>query len=258
MSNNGDLKQEGPPTLFNSESETDEAGHTRILASLEGRVAASGKGPKKSGQRYGVAAAVVVLAAGIGAWIMLNPSGESAPAQVAEQSAPAAAQSPAATQAAAPEAAHTATAATAAPVASASEPVAEVQAATIVNVPPGEERTSDKSEKSDNASVASAPAKEAHDEAPAAHSVAVKSASPTADTDEGKTATAKLVAKSTNTPFKALQQPTKPKAHSTAKAAKNRKGTLAPDDPDADLLAALLAPQNAANKPANSPTYKGQ
>ena len=186
---------------------------------------------------------------------MLNPSGESAPAQVAEQSAPAAAQSPAATQAAAPEAAHTATAA---PVASASEPVAEVQAATIVNVPPGEEHASEKSEKSDNASVASAPAKEAHDEAPAAHSVAVKSASPTADTDEGKTATAKLVAKSTNTPFKALQQPTKPKAHSTAKAAKNRKGTLAPDDPDADLLAALLAPQNAANKAANSTTFKGQ
>ncbi|CAJ0772631.1 hypothetical protein [Ralstonia chuxiongensis] len=255
MSNNGDLKQEGPPTLFNSESETDEAGHTRILASLEGRVAASGKGPKKSGQRYGVAAAVVVLAAGIGAWIMLNPSGESAPTQVAEQPAPAAAQSPAATQAAAPEAAHTAAAA---PVASASEPVAEVQAATIVNVPPGEEHASEKGEKGDNASVASAPVKEAHDEAPAAHSVAANSASPTADTDEGKTATAKLVAKSTNTPFKALQQPTKPKAHSTAKAGKNRKGTLAPDDPDADLLAALLAPQNAANKPANSPTYKGQ
>lgn len=49
MSNNGDLKQEGPPTLFNSESETDEAGHTRILASLEGRVAANGKAPKSRG-----------------------------------------------------------------------------------------------------------------------------------------------------------------------------------------------------------------
>ena len=108
MSNNGDLKQEGPPTLFNSESETDEAGHTRILASLEGRVAANGKAPKKSGRRYGVAAAVVVLAAGVGAWIMLNPSGEPAPAQVAEQAAPAAAQPAAATQAAAAEATQTA------------------------------------------------------------------------------------------------------------------------------------------------------
>ncbi|MCT7318771.1 hypothetical protein N5I87_22345 [Ralstonia sp. CHL-2022] len=252
MSNNGDLKQEGPPTLFNSESETDEAGHTRILASLEGRVAASGKAPKKSGQRYGVAAAVVVLAAGIGAWIMLNPSGEPAPAQVAEQAAPAAAQPAAATQAAAAEASHTAAAA---PVASASEPVAEVQAATIVNVPVGEDHAT---EKSDKAPVASVPAKEAHDEAPATHTLAAKSSGTPANTDEGKTATAKLVAKSTNTPFKALQQPTKPKAQSTAKTAKNRKGTLAPDDPDADLLAALLAPQNAANKAANSPTYKGQ
>lgn len=49
MSNNGDLKQEGPPTLFKSESETDEAGHTRILASLEGRVSANGKAPKNRG-----------------------------------------------------------------------------------------------------------------------------------------------------------------------------------------------------------------
>ncbi|SFQ10136.1 hypothetical protein [Ralstonia sp. NFACC01] len=252
MSNNGDLKQEGPPTLFNSESETDEAGHTRILASLEGRVAASGKAPKKSGQRYGVAAAVVVLAAGIGAWIMLNPSGEPAPAQMAEQAAPAAAQPAAATQAAPAEATHTAAAA---PVASASEPVAEVQAATIVNVPAGEDHAT---EKSDKAPVASALAKEAHDEAPATHTLAAKSSGTPANTDEGKTATAKLVAKSTNTPFKALQQPTKPKAQSSAKTAKNKKGTLAPDDPDADLLAALLAPQNAANKAANSPTYKGQ
>lgn len=255
MSNNGDLKQEGPPTLFNSESETDEAGHTRILASLEGRVAASGKASKKSGQRYGVAAAVVVLAAGIGAWIMLNPSGEIAPTQVAEQPAPAAAQPAAGTQAAAAEPAHTAAAG---PVASASEPVAEVQAATIVNVAPGEDHASEKSEKSEKAPVASMPAKEAHDEAAAAPALAAKSANTTANTDEGKTATAKLVAKSTNTPFKALQQPTKPKVQSTAKSAKNRKGTLAPDDPDADLLAALLAPQNAANKAANSPTYKGQ
>ncbi|TXD56851.1 hypothetical protein FUT88_17900 [Ralstonia sp. TCR112] len=255
MSNNGDLKQEGPPTLFNSESETDEAGHTRILASLEGRVAANGKAPKKSGQRYGVAAAVVVLAAGIGAWVLLNPSGESAPAQVAEQATPAAAQAPASTQAAAAEAAHTAAAA---PVASASEPVAEAQAATIVNVAPGEDHANEKGDKSEKTPVASVPAKDAHDATPAAHAVAAKSGSTTADTEEGKTATAKLVAKSTNTPFKALQQPSKPKAQSAAKSAKNRKGTLAPDDPDADLLAALLAPQNAANKAANSTTYKGQ
>ena len=252
MSNNGDLKQEGPPTLFNSESETDEAGHTRILASLEGRVAARGKAPKKSGQRYGVAAAAVVLAAGIGAWIMLNPGGESAPVQVAEQPTPAATRPPAATQTAAAEAAHTAAMA---PVVSASEPVAEVQAATIVNVAPGEEHAS---EKRDKVPIASVPAKDAHDETPAAHALAAKSASTMVNPDEGKTATAKLVAKSTNTPFKALQQPTKPKAQSTAKAAKNRKGGLAPDDPDADLLAALLAPQNAANKAANLPTYKGQ
>ncbi|MGD7340387.1 hypothetical protein ACQCRO_26115, partial [Ralstonia pseudosolanacearum] len=67
MSNNGDLKPEGPPTLFESQSETDENGHTRILASLEGRVGASGKAPQKKGRRYGIAAAVAVLVAGIGA-----------------------------------------------------------------------------------------------------------------------------------------------------------------------------------------------
>lgn len=255
MSNNGDLKQEGPPTLFNSESETDEAGHTRILASLEGRVAANGKAPKKSGQRYGVAAAVVVLAAGIGAWVLLNPSGESAPAQVAEQPSPAATQPAAAAPAAATETAHTAAVA---PAAAASEPVAQAQAATIVNVAPGEDHAGERGDKSEKTPVASVPAKDAHDATPTAHAGADKSGSTTADTEEGKTATAKLVAKSTNTPFKALQQPTKPKAQSTAKTAKNRKGTLAPDDPDADLLAALLAPQNAANKAANSPNYKGQ
>ncbi|NWK44550.1 hypothetical protein [Ralstonia pickettii] len=255
MSNNGDLKQEGPPTLFNSESETDEAGHTRILASLEGRVAANGKAPKKSGRRYGVAAAVVVLAAGIGAWIMLSPSGESAPAQVAEQPAPAATQPAAAAPAAAKETAQTTAVA---PAAAASEPVAEAQAATIVNVAPGEDHAGERGDKSEKTPVASVPVKDAHDATPTAHAVAAKSGSTSVDTEEGKTATAKLVAKSTNTPFKALQQPAKPKTQSTAKTGKNRKGTLAPDDPDADLLAALLAPQNAANKAANSPNYKGQ
>ncbi|MGD7086113.1 hypothetical protein ACQCR9_26600, partial [Ralstonia pseudosolanacearum] len=74
MSNNGDLKPEGPPTLFESQSETDENGHTRILASLEGRVGASGKAPQKKGRRYGIAAAVAVLVAGIGAWLVFSPS----------------------------------------------------------------------------------------------------------------------------------------------------------------------------------------
>lgn len=237
MSNNGDLKQEGPPTLFKSESETDEAGHTRILASLEGRVSANGKAPKKSGRRYGVAAAIAVLVAGVGAWVLLNPTGESAPAQVAEQAAPAAAQSAAAQvdTAAAP------LVASAPVVAVASEPAADMQPATIVNVTPSDEHAIDK--------LGKAP----HAETTVSHAAAAKSA----NTDEGKTATAKLVAKSTDTPFKPLQA-TKTKAQSPAKSARNRKGTLAPDDPDADLLAALLAPQNAANKVINPPNSKGQ
>jgi hypothetical protein len=243
MSNNGDLKQEGPPTLFKSESETDEAGHTRILASLEGRVSANGKAPKKSGRRYGVAAAIAVLVAGVGAWVLLNPTGESAPAQVAEQAAPAAAQAPAATQSAAAQADTAAAppAASAPVVAVASEPAADMQPATIVNVTPSDEHAIDK--------LGKAP----HAETTVSHAAAAKSA----NTDEGKTATAKLVAKSTDTPFKPLQA-TKTKAQSPAKSARNRKGTLAPDDPDADLLAALLAPQNAANKVINPPNSKGQ
>ena len=77
----------------------------------------------------------------------------------------------------------------------------------------------------------------------------------TGDTPQAKAETAKLVAKSTNTPVK-VAQVTKAKPQATTKA-KNRKGGLAADDPDADLLAALLAPQNA-NQPANQPNYKGK
>ena len=241
MSNNGDLKKEGPPTLFNSQSETDEAGHTRILASLEGRVGAGGKPPKSAGHRYGIAAVVAVLLAGVGAWIVLNPSGDQSAPPLAEHTAPA---TPAATQQAAAE---TAQAAVAAPAAPASESVA-VPAATIVNVAPNDEHALDKPGKDEQAAKAAAdvPAKDAH------AAVTAKSG----NTPEAKSETAKLVAKSTNTPVKAAQI-TKAKSQPAGKTSKNRKGGLAPDDPDADLLAALLAPQNA-NKPSTQPNFKGQ
>lgn len=246
MSNNGDLKKEGPPTLFNSQSETDEAGHTRILASLEGRVGAGGKPPKSSGRRYGIAAVVAVLVAGVGAWIVLNPSGDQSTPQVAEHTTPA---TPAATQ---PVAAAPAQAVVAAPAAPASESVA-APAATIVNVTPNDEHAPDKPGKDAQPAKASAdaPAKDAHIQTTTQRAVAAKSG----DTPEGRAETAKLVAKSTGTPLKAVQV-TKTKPQTAAKGAK-RKGGLAPDDPDADLLAALLAPQTA-NKPANQPNSKGQ
>ncbi len=242
MSNNGDLKQEGPPTLFNSQPETDEAGHTRILASLEGRVGANGKAPKKSGRRYGVAAAIVLLLAGAGTWIALNQDGEPALPPVAEHTAPA----PQTAQTPATDPAHTVAAAPAptAQATSATTPAEPSQAATIVNVTPTDEHASDKAGKdvAPEKSVASTLDKNEQ-------VVTVKSG----NTDAAKAETAKLVAKSTDTPIKPAQ--TKAKAQSTTKSAKPRKGGLAADDPDADLLAALLAPQNA-NKPANQP--KGQ
>jgi hypothetical protein len=231
MSNNGDLKKEGPPTLFNSQPETDEAGHTRILASLEGRVGAGGKPPKRSGRRYGIAAVIAVLVAGVGAWVVLNPSGDQHAPQVAEHATPA---TPAAAQQAAAE-------------------PAQAPAATIVNVTPNDEHTLDKLGKEEQTAKApaDAPAKDAHTSTTVQHAVTAKSG----DTPQAKAETAKLVAKSTNTPVK-VAQVTKAKPQATTKA-KNRKGGLAPDDPDADLLAALLAPQNA-NQPANQPNYKGK
>lgn len=242
MSNNGDLKQEGPPTLFNSQPETDEAGHTRILASLEGRVGANGKAPKKSGRRYGVAAAIVVLLAGAGTWIALNQDGEPASPPVAEHAVPA-------TQTPAAEHAHTATIAPtpAAPATSTTASAEPPQAATIVNVAPPEEHASDKAGKDAASEKSVASTLDKNEQV-----VTVKSG----NTDAAKAETAKLVAKSTDSsvaPIKPAQ--TKAKPQSTAKSAKPRKGGLAADDPDADLLAALLAPQNA-NKPANQP--KGQ
>lgn len=244
MSNNGDLKKEGPPTLFNSQSETDEAGHTRILASLEGRVGAGGKPPKSSGHRYGIAAVIAVLVAGVGAWVVLNPSGDQSAPQVAEHTTPA---TPAATQQAATEPAQAT-----APTAPASESAA-APAATIVNVAPNDEHALDKPGKDEQAAkaVADVPAKDAHTAVTTQQAVTAKSG----DTQEAKAETAKLVAKSTNTPVK-IAQVTKAKPQAAVKA-KNRKGGLAPDDPDADLLAALLAPQNA-NQPANQPNYKGK
>ncbi|MGM3277980.1 hypothetical protein [Ralstonia sp. 24A2] len=244
MSNNGDLKKEGPPTLFNSQSETDEAGHTRILASLEGRVGAGGNPPKSLGRRYGIAAVIAVLLAGVGAWIVLNPSGDQSAPQVAEHAAPA---TPAATQQAAAEPAQAT-----APGAPASESAA-APAATIVNVTPNDEHALDKPGKDEQTAkaTADAPAKDAHTSTTVQQAVTAKSG----DTPQAKVETAKLVAKSTNTPVK-VAQVTKAKPQAATKA-KNRKGGLAPDDPDADLLAALLAPQNA-NQPANQPSYKGK
>ncbi len=254
MSNNGDLKPEGPPTLFKSQSEADENGQTRILASLEGRVGASGKAPKKKGRRYGIAVAVAVLVAGIGSWIAFSPSREPVPAPVAEQAAPA-------VQAGAQQAAPAAEAASV-PVAveAASAPPTT---ATIVNVETGEVQVSDKSAKEappPAKAIAKAPADEPHPAASAGPDKVAKKD----DTVQGRAETAKLVAKST-LPTDKDTQSAKVKPQSAAKPARNRKGALTADDPDADLLAALLAPHPAntgktpnSTNPPNPPNHGGQ
>ncbi|AXV83799.1 hypothetical protein [Ralstonia solanacearum] len=245
MSNNGDLKPEGPPTLFESQSETDENGHTRILASLEGRVGASGKAPKKKGRRYGIAAAVAVLAAGIGSWLVFSPSHEPAPAPVAEQAAPA-------VQAGAQHAAPVAEAASVpAVVQAASAPPA---AATIVNVATDEEHAPDKEAPPPAETIAKTPANASHPAASARPDNAAKKD----DTARGRAETAKLVAKSA-LPADKDTQSAKAKPQSAAKPARNRKGALTADDPDADLLAALLAPHPAnTGKAPNPPNHGGQ
>ncbi|MCL9851916.1 hypothetical protein RSP673_020490 (plasmid) [Ralstonia solanacearum P673] len=237
MSNNGDLKPEGRPTLFKSKSETDENGHTRILASLEGRVGASGNAPKEMGLRYGIAAAVAVLVAGIGSWVAFGPSPEPAIVPVAEQTAPV-------LQAGAQHAAPAAAEAASAPA-----------VATIVNV------------ETDDAHAPDKPAKEvpppaklfAKDSADVPHPAASATGNATKkdDTVQGRAETAKLVAKSTLPADKeAHSAKAKPQA---AKTARNRKGALTADDPDADLLAALLAPHPAnTGKPPNPPNHGGQ
>ncbi|QUP55792.1 hypothetical protein GO998_18770 (plasmid) [Ralstonia syzygii] len=248
MSNNGDLKPEGPPTLFESQSETDENGHTRILASLEGRVGASGKAPKKKGRRYGIAAAVTVLAAGIGSWLVFSPSHEPALAPVAEQAAPA-------VQAGAQHAAPVAEAASVpAVVQAASAPPA---AATIVNVATDEEHAPDKPAKEappPAETIAKTPANASHPAASAGPDNAAKKD----DMARGRAETAKLVAKSA-LPADKDTQSAKAKPQSAAKPARNRKGALTADDPDADLLAALLAPHPAnTGKTPNPPNHGGQ
>ncbi|CBJ35039.1 hypothetical protein [Ralstonia solanacearum] len=263
MSNNGDLKPEGPPTLFESQSETDENGHTRILASLEGRVGASGKAPKKKGRRYGIAAAVAVLAAGIGSWLVFSPSHELAPAPVAEQAAPAV---QAGAQHAAPVAEQAAPAVQAgaqhaAPVAEAASVPTVVQAAsappaaaTIVNVATDEEHAPDKEAPPPAETIAKTPANASHPAASAGPDNAAKKD----DTARGRAETAKLVAKSA-LPADKDTQSAKAKPQSAAKPARNRKGALTADDPDADLLAALLAPHPAnTGKAPNPPNHGGQ
>lgn len=238
MSNNGDLKPEGRPTLFKSQSETDENGHTRILASLEGRVGASGNAPKEKGLRYGIAAAVAVLVVGVGSWVAFGLSPEPATTPVAAQTAPV-------LQAGAQHAAPAAAEAASAPV-----------AATIVNVETDDAHAPDKpaNEAPPPAKpLAKAPADEPH---PAAS--AIGNATKKDDTAQGRAETAKLVAKST-LPADKEAHSTKAKPQAAAKPARNRKGALTADDPDADLLAALLAPHPAnTGKTPNPPNHGGQ
>ncbi len=252
MSNNGDLKPEGRPTLFKSQSETDENGHTRILASLEGRVGASGNAPKEKGLRYGIAAAVAVLVVGGGSWVAFGLSPEPATAPVAAQTAPVL---QAGAQHAVPAAAEAASAPAVAQAASA-PPAAAPVAATIVNVETDDAHAPDKpaNEAPPPAKpLAKAPADEPH---PAAS--AIGNATKKDDTAQGRAETAKLVAKST-LPADKEAHSAKAKPQAAAKPARNRKGALTADDPDADLLAALLAPHPAnTGKTPNPPNHGGQ
>ncbi|MGD7217383.1 hypothetical protein ACQCSE_27925, partial [Ralstonia pseudosolanacearum] len=130
-------------------------------------------------------------------------------------------------------------------------------AATIVNVETDEQRAPDKSAKEappPAKALAKAPAGEPH---PAA-SAAAGNAAKTDDTAQGRAETAKLVAKSTLHADKDAPS-AKAKPQSAAKPARNRKGALTADDPDADLLAALLAPHPAnTGKAPNPPNHGGQ
>lgn len=246
MSNNGDLKPEGPRRSSNpSPRPTRTDTHASWPAWKAGSVRRAR--PRKEGRRYGIAAAVAVLVAGIGAWLVFSTSREPTPGPVAEQAAPA-------VQAGAQPAAPVAEAASVPVVAEAAS--APPAAATIVNVETDEQRAPDKSAKEappPAKALAKAPAGEPH---PAA-SAAAGNAAKTDDTAQGRAETAKLVAKSTLHADKDAPS-AKAKPQSAAKPARNRKGALTADDPDADLLAALLAPHPAnTGKAPNPPNHGG-
>ncbi|PNQ35413.1 hypothetical protein CVV71_15690, partial [Ralstonia solanacearum] len=135
-------------------------------------------------------------------------------------------------------------------------PAAAPAAATIVNV------------ETDDAHVPNKPAREALPPAkpfakasadePRPAALATGNATKKDDTAQGRAETAKLVAKST-LPADKEARSAKAKPQAAAKPARNRKGALTADDPDADLLAALLAPHPAnTGKTPNPPNHGGQ
>lgn len=73
MSNSDDVKPPAPPTLFGTEPDAGATGHTRILASLEGRVPMAAKAPpRKPVRRYLGAGMVAVAAAAVAGWLWLD------------------------------------------------------------------------------------------------------------------------------------------------------------------------------------------
>ncbi|WP_354686773.1 hypothetical protein [Cupriavidus necator] len=282
MSNSDDLKPSGPPTLFGSEPDAGATGQTRILASLEGRVPMAAKTPpKKRARRYVGGGLVAVAAAAVAwAWFGLGPDGDAplqahspaTPAQAPAAAAPGAvAQAPGAT---APTAASAVSAASTDPTKNAAEN-SQLQPATIVDIDGGDDAL-DSLGKMDGAGAAasaagttlaaltalgsSQPAAASRQVAPAAKAKTEESAK----NNKKTTATAKALATAKTEAGVAGNSKVKKtaKSSSASKPAKGarRKGASS-EDPDAEVLAALLSQPEGkpiASAASTRPTSKAR
>lgn len=275
MSNSDELKRDGPPTLFGASEDKGAGPDTRILASLEGRVPAHGNAKPAAPRRHGVFAAValLLLACGAGAvWLKKSGEGEATVAAV----------KPSAGAASAPVAAAPAQAG--GQVSVANEEAAP-QSATIVDAAPApnaDDRALDQLGKvGDSVALATA----AGGAALMAHAATREPAlanrdtihSPFANLDGGvnkkkektelsntKSASKSSSAASASSGNAAKKATDRVRTERTqlAKASRPAKksgksGSLHADDPDADLLAALLAPQPGA-KAVSAPRSRGK
>ncbi len=231
MSNSDDLKPQRPPTLLGTEPDAGGSGQTRILASLEGRVSAAGKASQKSGRRYGAIAAIAVAGAAAAVWTLLGASPEAdAPVQAAKPLAPAKAEGSdgAKTDAPVPAAATPAVAV----VAEAAPP------ATIIDDSASDHEL-DRLGKIDGTTAAAGALALAALSAPLSSSKdgVANGSAPAGNNKSSK----KAAAPQTSAGAKPVTTAAKEKAQSGSKTGTKRKGSSRTDDPDAEVLAALLS-----------------
>lgn len=253
MSTSDDLNRSAPPTLFGHQPEQQEGSDVRILADLEGRVPApNAPKPAVKPRRQGVFAvvAVAVLAGAAGFWWFGQDD-----TVVADGTQ----KSPAPTLAAPPSQAGTEVAQPPVETTVSNARPDEDKPATVIDVPPAQiaqaspkadEFALDQLGKAPQAMAAAAVAGIAGS---AAYAAVPKNQAPLASNKanaKSDLSNSKIATKPGSAPSQSATAQKKSEAK-VAKAStgdakrstrKKKRGALAPDDPDADVLAALMAP----------------